>query len=390
MRDLIFRLIFLLTRALRPSDRHSLAGRGLNPLDAGSTVLYLQFEKPLGCCIHGTPLIEALKAVVPDLRLIVATRGPGAATLRHHPGVDQIIETEGDPLGSSGSLWSTAAELRDKLAALGVQPDVILQDASSRRGTWALFAALLRLAPTIGFADAPVLYDQHLAYDANRSLIDNNLRLPVALGGLECHREPQVFFAPADLRRAEALLLPLTGERAGRIGFVLQGSGGQRTGWYDERFAEVVRTLEAQGYETLFLGTAVDVPGIDRVRSLAHSAGISLAGETSVPEAAAVLCLCDLLITVDTGTMHLGRAVGVPMVVLGPSWQRPLEWLPLELGNTRILRGPDRDTVPAEYHLDEIAVSDVLAGAADLLQSFPSSASARDARVKARLSDARI
>ena len=274
-----------------------------------------------------------------------------------------------------------------RLHERGIAPDVVVQDASSRRGTSALFAALLRLGPTIGFADAPELQDVFLPYDPELSLIDNNLRLASVLHGSGEHREPAVFFNAQELKTAQSLLDATPEKRRGLIAFVVQGSGGQRTGWHEERFAAVIRSLEGENYATVFLGTAPDAAGIERLRISADAKGISLAGATSIPEAAALLCLCDLLITVDTGTMHLGRAVGVPMVVLGPSWQRPLEWLPLDVENVRILRGADREEMPADYRLDEIGVPEVLAAAADLLQAFPPSPDAREARVRARLAE---
>lgn len=384
MRDLLFRNLHRLTRALRPGHK-----RTLRPVAPGSVVLYVQFEQPLGCCVHGTPILHALRAAIPGVVVVAATRGTGAATLRHHPGVDHLIEIERDPIGSSGGLWGAVLELRRRLAKLGLHPDVVIGDASSRRGRSALFAALLRLAPSIGFGDAPGLYDLPLIYDPSRSLIENNLRLAAALSGQDLHGEPAVFFTVADLEHARTLLSEGSPHRVGLVGLVVQGSGGQRTGWHENRFAEVVQTLESTGYDTVFLGTEADGGGIERIRSLAHARGASLAGKTTIPQAAAVLCHCDLLISVDTGTMHLGRAVGVPMVVLGPSWQPPLEWLPLGLANVRILRGPDRTDVPANYLLDEIRADDVLTAATELLEVCPPSAAARDGRTQARLSTTR-
>ena len=384
MRDLSFRLLYGLTRALRPSGK-----RRLQPLRAGTTVLYTQFEKPLGCCVHGTPLVEALHGIAPGVRLIVATRGMGAETLRHHPLVSDLIEVELDPAGSFRAAWRTAAAVRARLHARAIRPDVVVQDASSRRRSAGFLAALLRVAPTVGFGDAAGLYDVHLPYDPARSLIANTLRVAGVLGGGAEHREPAVYFSSAAAERAESLLSELPPEHRGRIGYVLQGSGGQRTGWHDERFAAVIMALEREGYGSVFLGTEADHGGIDRVRSRAESAGVSFAGRTTVAEAAAVLCQCDLLITLDTGTMHLGRAVGVPMVVLGPSWQPPVEWLPLGLERVQILRGADRDGVPADYRLDEIEAAQVLAAAGNLLTRYPPNAEARQTRTRARLSNVR-
>lgn len=283
-------------------------------------------------------------------------------------------------------MWRTAVKLRRSLKMQQLRPDVIVQDASSRRRSSALLGAVLRLAPVAGFADAPSLYDRYLPYNPALSLIDNTLRLSTVLGRDAGHLEPAVYFSHSNLHRAQKLLNSVTLQGERQIAFVLQGSGGQRTGWHEDRFAHVIRMVEQQGFATVFLGTAADAAGIDRMRSLAGSAGPSLAGETSVPEAAAVLCCCDLLISIDTGTMHLGRAVGIPMVVLGPSWQPPLEWLPLGLDHVRILRGPDREKVPPDYRLDEISAEAVLAATGELLLRYPPSPEARANRVRLRLS----
>ena len=74
------------------------------------------------------------------------------------------------------------------------------------------------------------------------------------------------------------------------------------------------------------------------------------------------------------------------MVVLGPSWQQPLEWLPLGQPQVRILRGEDRESVPPEYRLDEIGAEPVKAAMDELVRVYPPSADAREARVRARLS----
>ena len=120
---------------------------------------------------------------------------------------------------------------------------------------------------------------------------------------------------------------------------VTQNSGGQRTGWHEERWVVALRHAhERLGYGLAFLGTGADGEKIEALRE-AVGAGVSLAGRTTIGQLAAVLALGDLVVSLDTGTMHLGRAVGVPMVVLGPSWQRPVEWLPLGKAHIRIVRG---------------------------------------------------
>ena len=173
------------------------------------------------------------------------------------------------------------------------------------------------------------------------------------------------------------------------VALAVQGSGGQSTSWHDDRFAEVIRYVESSGCGTMFLGTAADASAIDRIRALAASSGFSAAGRTSIPQLAALLTLCDLLVSIDTGTMHVGRASGLPMVVLGPSWQRPVEWLPLDRNDVLILRGEDRPSCPPNYKLDEIQASEVQRACTDLLTAYAPSAAAREKRIARLLTDIR-
>jgi ADP-heptose:LPS heptosyltransferase len=379
MRQTLLRGLKMLVRVFRPRRRNIAGPR---------TVLVLQYQMPLGCCVHGTPLFAALARTSPPTTVIVATRGTGKATLAHDPHVAALIETE-DPMLSLRSMWCVRRAIRSEIRRLGFEPDLVLQDASNRRGRFALLALILTLAPTCGFADIPELYDLPLAYDPQRSLIDNNLRLAEEVGGSGQHLEPAVYFTQEELQRARSLLAEVNPDSRPITAFVVQGSGGQRTAWHEDRFAEVIQFVDGLGHRVVYLGTDAEAAEIESIRRAAGGRGQSLAGKTTVSELAALLCMCDLLVTVDTGTMHVGRASGVPMVVLGPSWQRPLEWLPLGQPQARILRGPDRNDVPAGYRLDEIQVEDVIAAARDLLASHPPSSEARAARTSARLSATR-
>jgi ADP-heptose:LPS heptosyltransferase len=105
-----------------------------------------------------------------------------------------------------------------------------------------------------------------------------------------------------------------------------------------------------------------------------------------VTELAALLAMSDAVVSLDTGTMHVGRAVGVPMVVIGPSWQRPIEWLPLGVPQVGILRGPDREGVPEGYQLDEVGAEEVIGALRELMAAYPASAEGRAARVAQGLS----
>jgi ADP-heptose:LPS heptosyltransferase len=355
-------------------------------------VLLLEYQLPLGCVVHLTPLYEALKLSRPDIAITVATRGLGLQVLRHSPHIDHLIETP-DPLAD---LTNAAKSLRKDLRSRNIQPDCVLTGASDQRTRIALLGALASSGWRGGFTINPALYQRPLVNDKNLSLIANNLKLAQLLQAAPQPVEPHLFFSKADSEKVEILLQQANPGQRPLVVMVTQNSGGQKTGWHTERFAEVIRHVAKNlDCAIVYAGTAADAAAIETIRNAAAGIGpeidaadigTSLAGKTSVTELAALLAAADAIVSLDTGTMHVGRAVKTPMVVLGPSWQRPIEWLPLGIANIRILRGPDRDTIPENYQLDEITAQSVIDALEDLLRTYPPSPQARLSRAQHSLS----
>ncbi len=350
--------------------------------DAVKSVLVLEYMLPLGCCVHMTPVYEAMKADRPELEITVATRGLGAAVLRHNPRVDYVLETPDALTDTVGA----ARVLRGELRRREIRPDCVLTGGSDQRSRIAMLALLSGAGWRGGFTLAGI-YQRALTYDKARSLMDNNLRIAGLVGCGEGHREPKVYFSAADVAAARGLVAEANPDGRPLVVMVTQNSGGQRTGWHDERWVEVIRYAnDALGGRVMYVGTAGDSAAVEALRAGAGGVGVSVTGRTSVTELAALLAMSDAVVSLDTGTMHVGRAVGVPMVMIGPSWQRPIEWLPLGVPQVRILRGKDRDDVPEGYRLDEVQGGAVIEALGELMRAYPASAESRDARVAAGIS----
>jgi hypothetical protein len=75
------------------------------------------------------------------------------------------------------------------------------------------------------------------------------------------------------------------------------------------------------------------------------------------------------------------------MVVLNVAWEKPLEWMPSDRPSVRVLRGPDLDTIPPNYRMDEISVEWACSELADMSRLFEPDRDAQEARLKANLSD---
>ena len=167
-----------------------------------------------------------------------------------------------------------------------------------------------------------------------------------------------------------------------------QCSGLQPKSWSKERFQSVIVAIQkAKGAVPIFLGVASEAAAIEELRKPLADKGISLAGKTTIPQLAAVLTQCDWILSLDTGTFHVARAVELPGVVLAPAWQNPSEWLPIGHPQYRIVCGSVVDVPSSKYQMDEISVEQVTQTMYKLMDELPSSTGARDARLQLSLSN---
>lgn len=108
--------------------------------------------------------------------------------------------------------------------------------------------------------------------------------------------------------------------------------------WLDDRWAECARRLAAErGVRVVVLGGPGDRDHAAALVAQAGPVAVSLAGGTSLGEAAAVIRGARLLVGVDTGLTHLGLAMGTPTLALFGS-TRP--YLDPAVPNARVLYEP--------------------------------------------------
>lgn len=106
--------------------------------------------------------------------------------------------------------------------------------------------------------------------------------------------------------------------------------------WSTHNFMKVANNLETDGISVIFIGGQNESHLIKASQPPATS--LSLAGQLSVMESAEVIRRAQLLITNDSGPMHIGSAFGTPIVGLyGPT--NPKHYPPFGTRNTLIFAG---------------------------------------------------
>ena len=147
--------------------------------------------------------------------------------------------------------------------------------------------------------------------------IHEYLHLASTLGAGEDPLPPQLFVTPQEVEAVrkkfglDAMGGPILGLNPG-------AEYGPAKRWPPERFAAVAREIQKQTAGTwLLFGGRNDQAITAQIQAALgrDSATLNLAGQTTLRELMGLLKLCRVLLTNDTGPMHVAAALGTPVVV---------------------------------------------------------------------------
>lgn len=98
--------------------------------------------------------------------------------------------------------------------------------------------------------------------------------------------------------------------------------------WPAAYFAEIAKVKLAEGWAVWLFGSEQDAPITANVRALASADCIDLAGRTSLAEAIDLLSLATLVVSNDSGLMHVAAALGRKLIAIygssDPAFTPPL------------------------------------------------------------------
>lgn len=197
----------------------------------------------------------------------------------------------------------------------------------------AVVARLVRAPVKIGFGtnERGRMFSHDICYEQDAYEADNFLALLKPLGG-ECQRDdsaPSLKLPPESLAKADLLLLQLAPEP---FVVLFPGSSIPEKRWGAERFCSVARQLEEEGYRVVVVGGQGDRADGEKI---AGTAGLNLAGITTLTETAAVIARSGMVICGDSGVLHIAAGLGISTVSLfGPSCER--KWAPMGRGHAAL------------------------------------------------------
>ena len=123
---------------------------------------------------------------------------------------------------------------------------------------------------------------------------------------------------------------PQSDARPKFIAFQL-GASDERRRWPTEHFAALGEKLQQNGgYVPVLLGSKMELPLAERFAGKTSAPFISLVGKTDLPGLAAALLETELLVTNDTGTMHLAAGLNLPTLAIFLATAQPWDTGPYQ------------------------------------------------------------
>lgn len=285
----------------------------------------------IGDLVLTMPLVQALKKAYPSAEIDLLATPASSKIVAFHPDLSEIMAYDPNIWRRPQALlrrknWREAWALRQRLRARNY--DLVV----CAHGAWASVIALLSGAPRrVGFAKESypgLLTDAipggHWLPGDHQHEVDYGLQLARAAGASAemLDRVPYLAVDQQSLPQVEALLAQ-EGLRAGKplIACHVASHNGQSKRWPIPYWATLLdRLIREDGANVVLTGAAGDLPFVTEVVQRMREQPINLAGKTSLLQLAALLKRADLLITGDSGPMHIGAAVGTPLIAIhGPT-----------------------------------------------------------------------
>lgn len=272
-------------------------------------ILAIRFSS-IGDILLTTPLLRAIRARYPAAHLAFLTKEQFAPLMSDNPRLNQVITLgPGESLGGlAGRLrserFSHVLDLHRSLRTRGLRLLVPARWSGYRNHRLAR-EALIRTKRNLYPRDIPV---PERYFDAAR-------RLDVHPVG-----EPPEFFLNAEALANARAWLAARSDQASPLVAVAPGAAHNTKRWPVEYWRALVEKLVARDFRVIVVGGAEDRAIAEQVTAAGGGRALNAAGEFGLQGTGALIANSRLLVSGDTGVMHMATGVNTPVIALfGPT-----------------------------------------------------------------------
>ncbi|MEW6544043.1 MAG: glycosyltransferase family 9 protein [Nitrospirota bacterium] len=265
----------------------------------------------LGDVVHALPTLAALRDRFPKAHIAWLVKRQWADLLERADGLDEVWPVE----PTVGGWLAQLPRLRSARFDLVVDLQGLLRSGA--------LAWLSGCPVRLGFATAreasPMFYTHKVSVPSPQiHAVDRYLLAATALGATVRGR-PEFRLRPSTADREDVTrLLTVHGLKEGTRWIAVNVSARWPTKvWPPERFAALADGLQREGLgSAVLIGGSDERPASQAVRTLMRTPAMDLTGKTALRLLPALLESAALLVTNDSGPMHVAAAVRTPVVAL--------------------------------------------------------------------------
>jgi heptosyltransferase-2 len=156
---------------------------------------------------------------------------------------------------------------------------------------------------------------RHLDKQAMPSLVARYSALAAPEGSPPSPPQPKLTINPL-AQQASLVRLSLRKDDRRILALCPGAEYGPAKRWPAEHYAEVARAKLAQGWQVWLFGSAKDHPVTQIINQLSGERCANLAGLTALEETVDLLACADVVVSNDSGLMHIAAAVDVPVIAI--------------------------------------------------------------------------
>lgn len=277
----------------------------------------------LGDIVVALPAFHALRDRYPKARMMLVT----SPTKRGAPGAVEVLAKD-DTFNEMIVYYEDEAsspaflkKLRRQIIAATVDCAILLPDDLTTAKSLAKQMAILAASGVRRIIGAEVVDHK----DFGRGQVPRLMELILPLGRSEVESFPWILSDPSDAALMAELLPPGNGPLIG----MQCGAKRPANRWMPERFIALGKALVSElDARLIFTGSEGEKPLIDSIIEGIGPGCTNLAGQTTIPELAALANMCDCFVSNDTGTMHVVASTGRPVVAIFSARDHAHRWYP--------------------------------------------------------------
>ena len=340
----------------------------VTPQSVFKRILVIRQHNQLGDMLCIVPLLRALREKYPAAYIALMASPANYEVMLNNRYVNSVINYDKREILGKGwkgwrHLFSFVKSLRRSRFDLAIVPSTVSTSFTSDMFAY-LSGAPIRIGassldgrenPSGFWFNVSVELDWGLTPDRHQTL--RHLDIAQPLGLTSQNLELEITLDSNEREEANSFLLRRLVNNRISIAYH-PGAGKVLNRWDPKTFSQVANALAAEHNAATLItfGPMDDEP----VSAMVDSLNVSpiIVRNKPIREVAAILSQVRLVITNDTGIMHVAAAVGVPVLSLfGPT--NPRQWAPIGTRN-RYIRGEGGD-------INNITVTEVLAHAREML-----------------------